>query len=798
MNEILNEENISDIILCEPITRKGKESLNRLGLTSKEINLAFFYQKLRVESKYDKNRKNEKKNLENNYFHNKLYYQYTVDSLQFEALQERLRRFDSRFYSNSPNEYPLLMLGVAGNGKSIEINRRIRETYEEGKFESGRAYFDLEDAFTQITYGVTYQCPNDSPLWLFTIKMLDGIMQYIKANYSLCRIILKNFNDIVVKNNLANDRQKQIFHNIGNYNGNNNEEETKVFYSLIKIMVMDDACENIKVLLETLMWIMYCSSPNRKQYIVIDNIEQYIKLNNLKIQIPNSDITKLYKTLNTVVMNMTYSFNRIEEDLGWKTFKIIIVLRRTSLGLLDATLLHSPVKEEQNITDITGHFQVADIWFKKKKHILNRITFNIFSNSENEKIIKIVDIIMNDGIQSIGTDYQSIIAPLMSYGIRRNAKAQAHAAYNTYLMLTNGNKENIDFDEFIALMSAAGRENTPIRYMFRRALIEFQFKWAISSGRQDRWKNLNIGHLTGEKECLYERKKFMIENVAYDNSGCVTLMRRILTYLSCFPEEYSEYVNGQYRSVVDMFATRSLYDLLKNVLTDPQGCLEISDEDFLQFSRVLISLSDMSNGDTKSAPYVILGANDDSFHKNPDESVLAQLLKNIWEAGYDESLPGKMYNCSDYGARITDAGNSFLLDWQASFSLIASIHCFTIPSLFFLKDIISIKYVIETVYTAASKLCGMYENEAERFCKKGVSLKKETYLPKYKGRFITFKQRVKELHINHLLLYRDFIEKSYRYMKFCEDDMLDITQFINVYISKYNEWKTEKGASKCF
>ncbi len=52
-NLILSEEMLSDIILCEPVTRKGTEALDRLGLRD-EITVDYFYKHLRVESKFDK------------------------------------------------------------------------------------------------------------------------------------------------------------------------------------------------------------------------------------------------------------------------------------------------------------------------------------------------------------------------------------------------------------------------------------------------------------------------------------------------------------------------------------------------------------------------------------------------------------------------------------------------------------------------------------------------------------------------------------------------------------------------
>jgi len=801
-NRILNEEAISDIILCEPITRKGKEALNRLGLTTEDISPSFFYDNLRIASKYDEGKAYEKKTSDPNYGRNHLYYQYTVDHIQFEELQDRLKKFNSRFYSNSPNEYPLFMLGVAGNGKSIEINRQIRKiTSGESEYEPEKVYFDLEDAFTKVTYGVTYKCPSNTPLWLFCIKLLDGIMQYIRSCHFLCSEILTNFNNILVKENLANAEQRELFQNIGNFCPRDNDSETKVFTSLKSFLSSIDVCDNIEILLEILMWIMYCSAPDKKQYIIVDNIEQYIKLDDLKIQIPNSDISKLYSSINNVITNVLNDFDRIEKDLGWKAFKIIIVLRRTSLGLLGSEQLHSPVKVEQNITDITGYFQIPDIWERKKKFIWNDRLSSKFNDAENEKIIKIVENIMNDGTKAIGTDYQSIIAPLMSYGIRRNAKAQAHAAYSTYKILTNGREENISFNEFNDLMCAISRDNTSVRYMFRRALIESQFKWSISSGRQDRWKNLGIGNLTGKKEHIYHGKRFIVEGVEYRDAGCVTLMRRILTYLSYYPEE-NEYANSRKKSVADMFMTRSLFDLIQGVLVNPQGYVKISRSEFLSFARVLIALSDMSNGDTKSAPYVILSVKNSNFHRTTDETVLAELLNKIWEGGPQKSMPEEEYNKCDFGARITDAGNSFLLDWQASFSFIASLHCFTIPSLFFLKDVTSIKYVIETVYNASASLCEKYEAEARCFCGENFTLQKGKYLPRYNNKGITYRQRIQELHMNHLQLYRDFIGKNYKHIGISIDDMNDLTStdsgYISKYIDMYNRWKTNEEVPECF
>lgn len=800
----LDEIKLGDIILCDPITSKGKNSLKNIGLTTEDVSPSFFYAKMRVESKFDKNNELEE---QTNSPKSALYYQYTVDFEQYKEIEARLKNFNKRFSSNMQDEYPLLMLGVAGNGKSIEINRRIREiTDGESEFECGRAYLDLEVAFTKKTYGVTYNCPNsNSSLWLFCIKLLDGIMQYIKKCHSLCRIIFENFQEIIFKNNLANPDQQRVFENIGNYCDGDNSTETVLFKSLIDLLSSQYADKDIQTLLEILMWVMYCSAPHEKHYIVIDNIEQYIKLNNLKIQIPNSDISVIYKSINDVVMTTVNEFNRIEQDLAWKAFKIIIVLRRTSMGLLGSTLLQSPVKMDANINDVTGHFSVSAIWEKKKKYIWDNILKNKFTDDKSQKLIEIIDFIMADDEHvSVGISYQSLIAPLMSYGIRRNARSQAHSAYKTYEILTSGDEKNITFQEYTELKSAISRVNPTIRYMFRRALIEFQFKWGISNKNQNRWKNLGIGHLTGKRTIKYHNQEIVIEDVSYFDETFVTITRRILTYLSSFPDVNNITENGRRKSVVDMFSTISIFNLINGIFTNPKGDNKISDNDYIKLARVLIALSDMSNADTKSAPYIILGINDARFHANTCPDVLADILKEILQAGEAYSLSDRKYNYNDFGVRITDAGYSFMLDWQASFSFMASLHCFTIPPLFFLKHVLSIKYVIETVYNASNKLCEMYEAEASRFCgnSKNITLKREKYLPKYNNKVLTFRQRTKELHINHLLLYRTFLENNYTILKMSESNMLELTDhstgFISNYIKLYESWNTEEGAPECF
>ena len=102
---LLSEEAIGDLLLCEPITTKGRQDLIRLGLSTAIVTPKYFYENLRVEPKFSLESNDSSKPSPDNGDY--LYYQYTIDNVQFDVLKGRLKKFNSRFCSNSPNEYPL-------------------------------------------------------------------------------------------------------------------------------------------------------------------------------------------------------------------------------------------------------------------------------------------------------------------------------------------------------------------------------------------------------------------------------------------------------------------------------------------------------------------------------------------------------------------------------------------------------------------------------------------------------------------------------------------------------------------
>ena len=98
---------------------------------------------------------------------------------------------------------------------------------------------------------------------------------------------------------------------------------------------------------------MYCSSSDERKYIVVDNLEEFIMLDDNKLQIPDEDIALLYSAINDAICSIDEQFSHKEANIIWKQFKVIILPRRTTLGLLHPQFLQDPARNKQRVNDIT-------------------------------------------------------------------------------------------------------------------------------------------------------------------------------------------------------------------------------------------------------------------------------------------------------------------------------------------------------------------------------------------------------------------------------------------------------------
>jgi hypothetical protein len=772
--EKLTEQNLGNIILCEPVTKRGMEALQQLGLDDDDVSENDFFEKMYITPKYARDA------IYNESVDNpELEYVYSVSNQRFLELKEKLEDFNIKFTSDSTSESPLHIIGTAGNGKSIEARYKIRSPKKENKeIKHNHLFYNLEVSFTDVTYEVKFDLreflgENEiDALWLICIVLLDEFYMLVKKHYKDIPAIMMNYQKYFLEKRMAAEDDKRLFSCIKTYNPHKTRYVRHLFQAMISLIDKKNASRSIENLLRKTMDVMYCINPENKNYIVFDNLEHHIELNSQNIPIHNKALVILYRSVLNVTGNLENAYKRIKSGEAWRAFKVILVLRRTSGHHLAPPNEHYPTKIFETGNDYTGHFDIWRIWEKKKPLIWDSLLKSKYDEKQTSDIFRILDEMMEDQPDKpdvSGTSYQALISPLMNSGIRRNGRAQAHAAMEVHRILFNPNNNYINFDQYEALL----KDEFAARYLYRRALLELQYKWMIISPEsKSRFEKLLLGKLAEDvKICGKDRQKHDIKtrDVIYeaDNSH-VTLVRRILSYLSNCKDDSVVRLTNETSFKPGLFEIVSFYDLMCGVFLNPkkEHVKKLNNtEHFLPLSKALISLGSMLHIATKAAPFVILDINDTrNYFSNSEEfdNVFAAILEEIWDAGPEKSRADGKYNCIDYGLRLTDAGDLFLRDIQPSFSFFAALYCNEEVPLFFLNDPERIKFVVTTVHNAAEDLCKKYEDAADSFCGgPDTDLKKikDKYLPEHRGKLTTFRKRVIDLHSNHLILYKDFIDK---------------------------------------
>ena len=811
----LSVKTLENIILCEPITRRGKDHFDMLehdtGIDFQhKISIENFYDDMYIFPKYDD--KCDSKDYPPIDYDENLHCPYSVSEERFAIRKSNLTEFNKKFANNSENTSLLIITGVAGNGKSIEINRKIRNLKGDNYIpkDSNYIYYDLEEAASAYTRGNGQFIAPDARnvLWLFCISLLYGFHDgLIKKYKEKCQQIAQNYQDFFVNMGInATLKNKALFECIGEYD-DSSEKKASLFEAMTALIDEQKPDTSIKNILSATMDFMYCIEPKNKNYIVFDNIEQYIKLNYRNIPIRNKSLLDIYNLLDELINNEKMKYKEIGNGEFGKAFKVLLVMRRNT-GHNFNGYAHFAAMVKENGNDYTGHFDIWRIWEKKKEHIWEKYLKNKYESVQSKQIIDILDGIMNDNPSQdniIGKSYQAKIAPLMNMGIRRNAGTQAYTVMRVFNILDDPYPSYITHSIFEALLQTKRTDYgyAVSRYMYRVALLEMHHKWMIiAEESEERFNGLLLGKLDKNKKNSNqkdkEKKYIEIRDVSINKTQqyCITYVRRILAYLSHFPYD------------AETYEVKSLYDIMYILFINPNNqnkapkINENNEIDFLSLAKVLFSLGDMLHKETKGSPMIILDIADDSIDSENSEEEFAGILKKIWEGGREQSNANGQYNSSKFGARITDSGLMFLKDIQPSFSFFAALYCSEEVPLFFLKDIERIKFVIKTVYEEANKLCNMYEEVAVGFCDSTeVTLQQvfKPYLYKHNDEYCTFRERIKNYHIKHLIKYKDFLNKNSKILDFDDKTTKSLTahgKYIDKYIGKYNEWK--KDITQCF
>ncbi len=868
----VNENLIRNILLCDPITSRGREKLAALGLEGK-IGPKEFFNRLWAKpfNESEAEKINETDSTDPS--------PYDYRHVQFKDVNDRRNRFEKRFKESSGAHFTALM-GVVGSGKSIEIQRRVFESsgsqylpyrhdeYDGMYSEAEKAdeietpffpaspnaiLIDLECSMKTVTQGDSYKCPNlDKPLWLFCTTLLDTLIYYIIFLHREHRGKLKSIENNLFeyfKNerrnvNSVNNKQIEVFKKISMWaNAPEDDPNSEIFGDIFKLILdlldskpterardrdtsQEAAKKDINTLLNMLYLVAFCVNPDEPITVIVDNIEDYIATGNTDndaqaeaIRLSNLDVKDIYDCLRQAVAD----YGKYALDV-WKsttytkkpTSNIFMVARRTTVELLEpTTFLNAHEARIDDLFDITGDTEIEKIWDQKKKLLWDesRILKDNCEDSVGD-YIAFADGIIHDAVKA--SSIQQKAARILARGLRRIGQNESTIIYEMYKLLTGvpsggeGTSKYIDLETFKNI----SKSKDASKYILRQAIMEYYFQLQIKQTQLNnnpvgqRWKHLNVGHLAPrDKTGTYigtngkplssgpNAPTWKYSKVVYADGDSIRnpLWRSFLHRILCVLEKHQQQgidATGCV-GIAPTYSLVSLYELMRNLFKGYKS--DPTQEEFEHLAQVLLAAgSPERRGDY--APLLLMRiAQEDATHER-----LQVILQKIW----DEGKKGRpeditLLDAKRYGARLSEAGQSFLSEWQPSFSFFSALYCSNQPPLFFVKDKAMIASILYKVYGYSYKVMRAYSTEASRYLNlcgdmatKEITAEEQVALFEGNGNK-TFRQQIRILHMRYLHLYADYIAKYGEALGFNSNDKADLVSTADMIRRRYNdaEWK---------
>lgn len=880
----VDESLIENILLCDPVTRRGRKKLDALGLLGKYGPKEYFDPVYGLWTKpIDQ-------------MHMEEIWQidptdptpYQPEAIIYRDIKKRREKLEECF-KGIPGAHFAALMGVVGSGKSLEIQREIfvntqhqflpyrHDEYDGDPLKTVPAtpnaiLIDLEAGIESVTFGETYACPDhDSPLWLFCTMLLDTLIYYIRYLYRAHTNNLVSVKETLEKNFISEDEQiyaidektLELFDVISRWAKEKIEKQNRpeaekvgtvtikeVFKKILALLEsrprefaaqrsisLEAAKNDAQLLVQLLYLVAFCAFPSEQKAIIIDNIEDYIAIgrnteagtdvDNRLIALSNMQLKMIYDVLRSAQSTINDNFmvdaiNRLNTNIT-PSLSIVMVMRRTTYDLLDGIFIGNDEARIDDIFDITGDTQIADIWDRKKRILWDGEGGSVYgglrdkcSNKDVSPYIEFADFILRDSIHY--TSLQQRMARIFAHGLRRVGHNESGIIFEAYSLLCAKPTEKKEDRKYISLEQYERIKDKieASRFMFRRAFIEYYYQQQFLKTKSigdvgERWRNLNVGHLNGtRKKTYYGRNGKPMESgellefskVVYADSDSVhnpqwrSLLHRILCILEKYP------ARGISACITPTYETISLYTLMSNLFSGLYR--QPTEQEYGRLAEVLLAASKPER-DGDYAPYVLMriDPSPDGVYYSKAGSV-AKLLEIIWKASWEGSAEDGPFNRLRYGVRLSEAGKEFLQVWQPSFSFFAALYCCNQPPIYFIKEKTLIIHLLNKVYDYAKKVKDAYATEAGRYLilTKQVNekeIKDEKQLVKRevqndRGREIsywTFRKQVRNLHKAYINLYEKYIENCYSEMGISLQEKEEIISAAREVRARYDrfEWR---------
>ena len=818
---------VENLLLFDPVTERGQDRLRALGLLDKITPEIFF-------------------NLQNGFWSrpidvtkvssdDELSYDPTPNQTRIEMIQTRRRNFDARFKQITDREENIreftLLMGVVGAGKSLELQRQIY-TNDGGKipyyFERNQTKFakseileilakqmsvntvciDMERVSTEIPIGRRpYRCTDiDDPLALFYTKLLATLIYYIKylrlyhtdKLKGVSQNLTERFNNVDPMTGTSSIMRYESFvEALKNFANGQDPQAVKVFEAIketvkSEIKELDDpisekkekpAITGIRALLHMLGFVMIGVEPSAKKCIVVDNVEDLIKVNDQDlINISLEAAKDIYKALLGYAENIRDIFN----DAGIiGSFHVVMAFRRTTWNSLQARFAGNYHALVNDMFDITGDASIEELW-KEKGYPAWKKYLEPDYDEEAKAYIGTV----NQLLRLEETEKNSVpqrYSRIMSSGLRRQGHSLSKALFNMFFNTRYGvfsGKDALYINSSDYKKIFSGTELVhEARHLRKSGAVELYFMrqytfTGVSNDPDvgDRWRQLDVGMiLPNEKNELrkyygFDGKRrfegpeypFTKWNYRFYQKGkniipSGYILRQLLRGLAKAQES-----PRASRCVSPLYEAVSLRTVLREVF-HCEDIKAIEDSQLRRLSGVILA-GGRPDTDGEYSPLFMLENGVDYT----DTLGFYEILRNVKNSNPIDSEDGAHpYSRQKCGIRITEAGADFLYNIQPSFEFFSSLFCYDFPPLVFIKSYDRIAHVIGYVYKNADRVCKSFEDA-------GDSL---------------FRQEVKELHVKYLGHYRDYLENNGDVLGFTPDVIALLKTHINCVIEEYDKWE---------
>lgn len=769
-----------DVFLCDPVTKRGINSLRRVESIDEKNRLSFndFYEKVYVEPYF----------MSSDYIHQQRNYyddsMFSNENIKIENMKVKKQDFENKFLSNETDSL-LFIRAAAGSGKSIYLNYLKRErrkkyypeiagdnslnNYNE---EINELSLDLETSPAYLTYGaITFPTskykinsnnPNNvSSPWHFFNMILDSIFNIFKSVIGTLdenkKVTMKNNFDIIYGCDYSDE-----IHNLYGLVFSNNQiknDKRKLHTELFNLVIgaclidPDDVSRSITNSLMVLTRVIAIKSNlnNPKQLLIsFDNIEHFIDDNQ---RIYDEDIKLITNSIVNFATTESIHFDKKKFNFT-NFFKIILVIRDTTSKMVSSDVHERFIRADCSV-DLTGWYRLEEIYNRK---------LSFFGIKDECSIAHgFFKLIVSDGMSKNSNSVLDKISTMYNHNFRRTTRILSRIV-NTFengLIVELNNRGILNFQQFCLLWSDEVRLN--LKYLCRNAVMRFVFNEISSTGYFGKiYNNISIG--------------FSDKN---------TYAIRILTWLS----NKGSHKDETYYSYAE---------LIKEVLCAPglHKC-EAKNLNIDDFADVLIALDEHRFDDTRdseskneSTPnywcqLVILKNNDPELNGRLDAKTLAAKIIEQYNAENN--------NVDNYGIKLTEAGNSFA-NFLFEYEFFSCQYDGNNLPLIFILDLKEIKNTINSVFANAKKYIDNILIFESSFFNKKYELAYDRWY-NLVNVSKNGKKQMKSIPFRIICSHKFYLEQYKKYMEdetiheklkvFTSEQRQDIIKYVDKYIKEY-------------